>query len=217
MIATAPAQYVHAASPDIISAGDALQRLLDGNQRFTRGETLIRGSLRETFSDLAQGQEPFATILSCSDSRVPPELVFDAGIDELFVIRVAGNVFSPEVARTLLHDELHLNTQLFVVLGHEGCEAVADTLNYGDLGGEPGSCTQILIDNILPAQPPFDPELSSTSQLAQAVERNVRRTVRTILNTPEGRARIAKGLMKLVGAIYEISTRKARFLPVALP
>jgi carbonic anhydrase len=215
MIATAPAQYVHTASHDIMSAEDALQRLLDGNQRFTRGETLIRGSLRETFSDLDQEQQAFATILGCSDSRVPPELVFDAGIDELFVIRVAGNVFSPEVAQTLLHDELHLHTQLFVVLGHEGCDAVADTLTYGDLGAEPCSGTQILINNILPAPPPFDPELSSTAQLAQAVERNVRRTVRTILNTPEGRTRAAKGLMKLVGAIYEISTRKVRFLPVA--
>ena len=94
-------------APDI-SADQALQRLIDGNERFLRGETHFRGPLREALSQLAQGQRPFATVLGCSDSRVPPEWIFDAGLGELFVVRVAGNVFSPEVGGSLQYAGMRL-------------------------------------------------------------------------------------------------------------
>src|SRR4051812_50189868 len=110
------------------SADEALARLLAGNDRFLRGETRAAGLVRETLADLARGQRPYATILGCSDSRVPPEWVFDAGLGELFVVRVAGNVLSPEVAGSLQYAGSHLHTPLFVVLGHEGCGAVAAAL-----------------------------------------------------------------------------------------
>src|SRR5262245_21935678 len=106
------------------TADEALARLVAGNERFLRGEARCAAPLRETLADLAKGQRPFATILGCSDSRVPPEWVFDAGLCELFVIRVAGNVFSPEVAGSLQYAGAHLQTPLFAVLGHEGCGAV---------------------------------------------------------------------------------------------
>ena len=85
----------------LVSADDALVRLMDGNARFLRGELRITGATLEEFADLAKGQRPFATILGCSDSRVPPELLFNAGFGDLFVIRVAGNVLSPQVAGSL--------------------------------------------------------------------------------------------------------------------
>src|SRR4051812_12393673 len=110
------------------SADEALARLRAGNERFLRGEARSAGPVHETLADLARGQRPFATILGCSDSRVPPEWVFDAGLGELFVIRVAGNVLSPEVAGSLQYAGAHLGTPLFVVLGHEGCGAVAAAL-----------------------------------------------------------------------------------------
>ena len=75
-------------------------------------------------ADLAKGQQPYATILGCSDSRVPPELVFDAGFGELFIVRVAGNVLGPAIEGTLQYAGSQLHTPLFVVLGHEGCGAV---------------------------------------------------------------------------------------------
>ena len=84
---------------------------------------------KEILADLAQGQHPYATILSCSDSRVPPELIFDAGLGELFIIRVAGNVISAEVAGSLQYAGRHLHTPLFVVLGHTNCGAVAAAIN----------------------------------------------------------------------------------------
>ena len=106
------------------TADEALARLVAGNERFLRGEARFPTVQKEILADLAKGQRPYATILGCSDSRVPPELIFDAGFGELFIVRVAGNVVSPEVVGTLQYAGVHLQTPLFVVLGHEGCGAV---------------------------------------------------------------------------------------------
>src|SRR5436305_621816 len=106
------------------TADEALARLIEGNQRFLRGETRRAAFPREALAELAKAQRPYATILGCSDSRVPPEWLFDAGLGELFVVRVAGNTLSPEVAGSLQYAGAHLHTPLFVVLGHEGCGAV---------------------------------------------------------------------------------------------
>src|SRR6516164_4318258 len=158
-------------------ATDALSRLIAGNERFLRGESRCAGSTRATLVDLAKGQRPFATILGCSDSRVPPECVFDAWLGELFVIRVAGNVFSPEVAGSLQYAGAHLQTPLFVVLGHEGCGAVAAALATKYEGAQHRSRIQILVDSILPAMPEFDVALAPEERLSRAVECNVRWTM----------------------------------------
>jgi carbonic anhydrase len=194
------------------SADEALRRLVAGNERFMRGDIHDKGLLRETLADLAESQRPYATILGCSDSRVPPELIFDAGLGELFVIRVAGNVLSPEVAGSLQYAGLHLQTPLFVVFGHEGCGAVTAALKTRDGGERQHSRIQLLVDSILPGLPDFDPQLSPRAQLAQAVESNVRWTVRRILESPEGQARQAEGRMKVIGAIYGFESGHVRFL-----
>jgi len=194
------------------SADEALARLVAGNERFLQGTTHRPGLQRETLPDLARGQRPYATILGCSDSRVPPEQVFDAGLGELFVVRVAGNVFSPEIAGSLQYAGSHLETPLFVVLGHDGCGAVDAALATKYEDAQHRSRIQILVDSILPALPEFDPELSPQARLARAVECNVRWTVRQILSTPEGQGRVAEGRMKILGAIYEIETGRVRFL-----
>src|SRR5690242_20508420 len=103
---------------------DAVQHLMEGNERFVRGEPRFARVCKEKLADLAQAQRPYATILGCSDSRVAPELIFDADLGDLFVIRVAGNVVSPEVMGSIQYASVHLETPLFVVLGHEGCGAV---------------------------------------------------------------------------------------------
>src|SRR6186997_1806210 len=107
------------------SAAEALECLKEGNERFMRGEARFPTVQKEVLADLAKGQQPYATILSCSDSRVPPELIFDAGFGELFIVRVAGNVMSDEVAASLQYAGRHLRTPLFVVLGHTKCGAVS--------------------------------------------------------------------------------------------
>ena len=201
-----------------ISADQALRRLIDGNQRFLSGQARVPSApLHENLAQLALGQRPFATILGCSDSRVPPEWVFDAALGELFVVRVAGNVFSPEVGGSLQYAGAHLQTPLFIVLGHEGCGAVQAALATKYQGVRQRARIQLLVDSILPALEHIDPALPLQAQLAQAVEANVRWTVRAILQTPEGQARLAEGRMKCFGAIYELQTGRVRFLDADYP
>src|ERR1043166_3354908 len=127
------------------TADEALARLIAGNERFLRGENQHASVPRETLADLAKGQQPYATILGCSDSRVPPEWIFDAGLGELFVIRVAGNILSPEVAGSLQYAGSYLETPLFVVLGHEGCGAIAAALATKHEGEQFRSRVQLLL------------------------------------------------------------------------
>ncbi len=194
-----------------ITADEALQRLIDGNDRFLQGTARPAVSL-EAITGLVSGQQPFATILGCSDSRVPPEWIFDAGLGELFVIRVAGNALSPEVAGSMQYAGAHLGTPLVVVLGHEGCGAVKAALDTRDRNVQQRSRIQLLVESLMPALPEFDPTLTPDQLLSRAVESNVRWTVRTILDSPEGRARQVEGRMKLVGAVYEIESGRVRFL-----
>jgi carbonic anhydrase len=200
-----------------ISADEALQRLIDGNERFLKGEAHLPSLSRETLAELARGQHPFATILGCSDSRVPPEWIFDAGLGELFVVRVAGNVLSPEVAGSLQYAGVHLKTPLMVVLGHEGCGAIQAALQVKYEGVQQLSRIQLLVDSILPALAGVDPELPPPARLTRAVESNVRWTVRMLIESPEGQARVAEGRVKYVGAIYEIETGRVRFLEALGP
>ena len=195
-----------------VSADDALARLMEGNARFLRGEPRFSRVPKEVLANLAKGQRPFATILGCSDSRVPPELIFDAGFGDLFIIRVAGNVVSPEVLGSLQYAGTHLKTQLFMVLGHEGCGAVQAALAAKFQGAQERSRIQLLLENILPGLDEIDPQLPPRQQFERAVEANVRWSMRQLLETPEGRARMAEGRMKLVGGVYEIATGRVRLL-----
>ncbi|HEY5973916.1 MAG TPA: carbonic anhydrase, partial [Geobacteraceae bacterium] len=106
-----------------LTAAEALQQLKDGNERFLKGTARFPTIQKDVLAAMAHEQHPYATIIGCSDSRVPPELIFDANFGELFVIRIAGNVVSPEIAGTLQYAGMHLKTPLYVVLGHEGCGA----------------------------------------------------------------------------------------------
>lgn len=195
-----------------VSADGALQHLRAGNDRFIRGEPRFAAICKEKLADLAQAQRPYATIVGCSDSRVAPELVFDAGLGELFVIRVAGNVISPEVLGSLQYAAVHLQTPLFVVLGHEGCGAVRAALDAIHRGAQERSRIQRLLDNIIPGLAAIEPGLAPEEELQRGVETNVRWSMRQLLATPEARARAAEGRLRLVGAVYEIGTGRVRFL-----
>jgi carbonic anhydrase len=168
---------------------------------------------KEVLAELAKGQRPYATIIGCSDSRVPPELVFDSGFGELFIVRIAGNVISPEVMGTLQYAAVHLHTQLFVVLGHEGCGAVQAALAVKLQGARERARIALLLESILPGLQDIGAELTPQDQLKAAVEANVRWSMHQLLDTPEGQARMAEGVMKLVGTIYELKTGRVRFLP----
>lgn len=202
-----------AEAPRPYTADEALARLVAGNERFLRGEARFPTVQNELLAQLAKGQRPYATILGCSDSRVPPELVFDAGFGELFIVRVAGNVVSPEVLGTLQYAGVHLRTPLFVVLGHDGCGAVQAALAAKWQGTRERARIELLLQNILPGLEGIGADLAPQAQLTAAVEANVRWSMRQLLETPEAKARMAEGVMKLVGAVYELTTGRVRFLP----
>src|SRR5438552_311160 len=174
-----------------ISADEALARLKDGNARFINGEARFPTVQKAVLADLAKGQRPYATILGCSDSRVPPELVFDAGFGELFIVRVAGNVISAEVMGTLQYARMHLHTPLFVVLGHEGCGAVEAALAVTHAGADHPDRIARLLENIVPAVAGVDPSLPASEQMHAAVEANVRWSMQQLLETEEGQTRLA--------------------------
>ena len=195
-----------------MTADEALARLVAGNERFVRGEAKFPTVQKEILAELATGQQPYATILGCSDSRVPPELVFDAGFGELFIVRVAGNVISAEIMGTLQYAGVHLRTPLFVVMGHKGCGAVAAALAAQHDRASHPERIELLLRSIRPALTNLGRKRSDDEMLDAAVEANVRWSMQQLRETPEGRARIEEGIVKLVGAVYDLETGQVRFL-----
>ena len=195
-----------------MTADQALARLIEGNARFVRGEARFPTVQKEILADLAKGQQPYATILGCSDSRVPPELVFDAGFGELFIVRVAGNVISAEIMGTLQYAGVHLHTPLFVVMGHRGCGAVGAALEAKQRGASQPDRIALLLESIHPALLHLNLSLPPEDLFDAAVEANVRWSMRQVLDTPEAKARREEGVFKLVGAVYDLETGRVRFL-----
>jgi carbonic anhydrase len=198
-------------TPPRFTADEALARLVAGNARFVAGEARFPTVQKAILASLARGQQPYATILGCSDSRVPPELIFDAGFGELFIIRVAGNVISPEVLGTLQYAARHLRTSLFVVLGHEKCGAVSAALASRRGAQEPSRIT-LLLENILPGLRDIPLDLPPEEETDAAVEANVRWSMHQLQETPEAKPRLAEGVLKLAGAVYELESGRVRFL-----
>ncbi len=130
---------------------EAITRLLEGNARFVRGKSTTINESAERRAKIAQRQRPFATIFSCVDSRVPPELVFDSGLGDLFVIRTAGNVVDSAVMGSLEYGAYELEIPLLLVLGHKGCGAVKATMETIESGGKAEGSIAYLVEAIRPA------------------------------------------------------------------
>jgi carbonic anhydrase len=196
----------------LLSAEQGLRKLIEGNKRFVSGKARFPTVCKETLAALAKGQQPYATIVGCADSRVPPELIFDANFGELFIIRVAGNVISPEVMGSIQYAGSHLHTPLFVVLGHEGCGAVKAAMEVKLNGTKHHSRIQTLVNNIVPGLSGLNSRLPNQDQLSQAVEANVRWSMKQLMETPEGKQAAREGRKKLVGAVFEIHSGHVHFL-----
>jgi len=157
---------------------EAMKRLLAGNERFISGDLHHPHTAADWRKRLVGGQNPFVTIIGCADSRVPPELLFDQGFGDLFVIRVAGNVIDTDVAGSVEYGVDHLATKLVVVMGHEGCGAVTAALQkMADIEKEPNEI-QALVGKIKPAVREFDTDVSFKDRLKTSVEDNVRNSVK---------------------------------------
>ena len=193
-----------------MTSAEALRRLLDGNARFAAGTSRQRPPDPTRLRELTEAQHPFATVLGCSDSRVPPEMVFDQGLGDVFVVRVAGNVVGAEILGSLGYALEHLATPLFVVLGHEGCGAVQAALAKRREGATAHGPLAELVDAVSPALDEVDPHEPAHAQLRHAVEANVRHTVRRLEATPAGRDALARDRIRIVGAVYELATGRVR-------
>lgn len=199
-------------SPRPQTADEALKALKEGNRRFAEGKAIHAHQAADWRAQLTGGQRPFATILACSDSRVPPELVFDQGFGDLFVIRVAGNIIDADIVGSIGYAYRHLKAPLVVVMGHEGCGAVTAALEAMDGRGEEPEYIMGLLKHIIPGLKGIDPALKGDSRVSAGVEANVRRSVEILARIPEGREAIKQKKVRLVRAIYELGTGRVRFL-----
>jgi carbonic anhydrase len=194
-------------------AAEARQRLLEGNKRFVAGESIHGHGSKAWRQRLAGGQKPFATILGCSDSRVPVELVFDQGFGDLFVIRIAGNVISTDVLGSLQYAGHHLHVPLLVVLGHEGCGAVTAALDAKFKRAREPERIEALVRMIEPGLKDIDPRLSPEGQLSAAVKANVRWSMTQLAELPEVKKALKDRRFEMIGAVYELETGKVSVLP----
>lgn len=191
---------------------EAVARLKAGNARFAAGKTRHAHESADWRKTLTGGQKPFATILGCSDSRVPPELVFDQGFGDLFVIRVAGNVIATDVVGSIAYAAIHLATPAFVVMGHAGCGAVTAALDGRLKKAEEPEKIDALIKLIDPALNGLDLTQDYASLLDAAVESNVRWSLKQLAALPGTKALLAEKHFELIGAVYELNSGTVRFL-----
>jgi carbonic anhydrase len=175
-------------------------------------ESIYGHTSKEWRKQLAGGQKPFAAVLGCSDSRVPPELVFDQGFGALFVIRVAGNVIGTDVLGSLQYAYHHLHVPLVAVLGHEGCGAVSAALELKFKRAKEPEHIDALVQLIEPGLKDIDPMLAPDKQLSAAVEANVRWSMKQLAELPDAKKALEDKRFEMVGAVYELATGNVRML-----
>jgi carbonic anhydrase len=190
------------------AAAEVLQRLLEGNQRFVKGETASPRRGPDDFRPLAEGQRPVAVIIGCADSRVPPELLFDQGVGDLFVVRVAGNVVKgagPPVKGSIEYGVAELGVSLVMVLGHSECGAVKAAIKHiDDRDALPGALG-LLVNSIRPAV--AKAKGMPGDLLDNALRANVAIGVGTLRGLqPIVAPAVKRGQVKVVGAMYDLRT-----------
>ena len=201
-------------SPRLLSADEALRELLEGNERFVTGKRLTPRGRPEDFQALAHGQFPEAVIVSCADSRVAPEILFDVGVGDIFVVRVAGNVVGGTgavVKGSIEYAIAELNVRLVVVLGHSGCGAVKAAIQHlDDKDSLPGTING-LVELIKPAVAkskglPGDP-------LENAIRQNVEIGVERLRGLDPILAPLVKaGTVKVLGGVYDLFTGRVTMI-----
>ena len=202
----------------MIAAKEALERLIEGNKRFVSGDSSQLGLDNQTrMSELTSGQEPFAIILGCSDSRVPAEIVFDQGLGDLFVIRVAGNIVAPSQIGSIEFAAEMFKTSLVVVLGHSSCGAVAATLQELNKTNSPIRSQHVhsIVDRIRPAiEPLFN--LRKDEDLDVITRHAIRANIVASANLLRNSSRFLEELIDnnellIVGAEYSLETGAVEF------
>jgi carbonic anhydrase len=196
------------------NADSVLRQLLEGNGRFAGGRAIHPGRTPEDFRRLASGQSPIAVILSCADSRVPPEIVFDQGLGDLFVVRVAGNYVTgagASVHGSIEYGVAELGAPLVMVLGHSQCGAVKAAIKSVEAHHPLPGAIDELVNRIKPAV--LAAQGRPGNPLDNAIRANVSRSVEALkVMQPILAPRVRKGEIKVVGATYELSTGKVTMI-----
>ena len=192
---------------EAVSPKEALQRLKDGHARFLIGKAKPRVVDAKAWAKLAKGQEPFAVILACADSRVPPELLFDQGLGDLFVVRVAGNVTGPSILGSIEYAVQQLRAPLIVVLGHESCGAVKAALSDDDPDGNLGFLLrEVHVGRHLPAdKKEVMPAAIKSNVLFHAAEITKRSTILKDF--------VSMGRVQVVAGVFSLTTGDIEWLP----
>lgn len=195
----------------MLSPREALARLMTGNERFRKGEMLHPEQDSKQRESLVGSQSPFAVILSCSDSRVPPAVVFDQGLGDLFVVRVAGNSVTRAGLESIGYAIDQLGTNLIVVLGHDSCGAVSGAVKECPQNGEKSSASlPEIFANICPAVDRA--RKAGGGVLSRAIDLNVEDQVAILKRSPQFEKRVKDGSLMIVGARYNLRTGKVRLL-----
>ncbi|MCX5904065.1 MAG: carbonic anhydrase [Proteobacteria bacterium] len=189
-----------------VTADEALQKLLDGNKRYVESKMNACGeSNGATREKLSKSQKPYAIILSCSDSRVPPEIIFDKGLGEIFVVRVAGNVPDPVVLGSIEYAAEHLGSPLVMVLGHERCGAVTAAV---DAKREPEGNIGAIIKNISPAVKLAKKEYKGKDKaelVETAINDNIKLVAANIVKqSPVMKKLVGEAKVKIVAAKHDL-------------
>jgi carbonic anhydrase len=189
-----------AVAQDDMNPDQALQRLMEGNQRFVNGRLENPRRDRTRLREVAKTQKPFAAILGCADSRVPSEIIFDQGFGDLFICRVAGNIATPEEIGSLEFGSLVLGSKVIMVMGHKRCGAVDATIKGAQVPGQIAS----LLDAIKPAIK--DSENQTGDRLENATKANVLFQVEKLKASPVISQLIQEGKLKVAGGYYDLDT-----------
>jgi carbonic anhydrase len=208
-----PAIALGAGEAAQVASGAAMRLLQEGNLRYVAGKSIhpnTNPARRE--ATVKDGQHPIASILSCSDSRVPVETVFDQGIGDIFVIRVAGNVCNVDEAGSIEYGAEHLGTPLLIVLGHTQCGAVTAVATNAELHGNIVPLVAGIRPAVAKAQKEH-PDLHGNDLVPAAIEANVWQAIDDLFkNSPIVRTRVKEGKLKVIGAEYDLETGKIRWL-----
>ena len=178
----------------------ALQALIDGNKRFSGHHPFYPHQDRKRVSLVSKGQHPFATVLSCADSRVPVEILFDQGVGDIFDVRVAGNIVTPSVMGSIEYAVDQLATPLLMVLGHENCGAVTAAVKDMKLPGDMST----FIDAIMPAVEQCQEQEGDA--IDNAVRQNVQYQIEQLTKSELIQKRLNDGTLKLAGARYDLNS-----------
>ncbi len=189
-----------------------MRELKEGNERFAAGKPQHPHTSLERMREVVAGQHPHAVVLTCADSRVPPEVLFDQGIGDLFVVRVAGNVANNDQTGSVEYAVDHLATPLCVVLGHSGCGAVSAVVN-GDHVTEDIRRMVAPIGGVVQATRRSHPGMSGDALIAASVQANVQETLHQLMAGSELIAeKVRSGKLRLVGGVYSLPTGKVEWL-----